>query len=148
MNTILAGTWRLRVWRRFNEDGSTSCPFGDNPNGVLLYAADGTMAVQMMTAERPAIDSQDPLGGATEERAAAYSTCLAYFGTYEVKGQVVTHRLDSSLFPNWSGTVQERPFVLVEQELVLKVNNDNGTTTNEIVWTRATPDHSQGELGK
>ena len=40
----------------------------------------------------------------------AYSTCLAYFGRYAVHGDTVVHPIDVSLFPNWSGAEQSRPF--------------------------------------
>jgi hypothetical protein len=94
------------------------------------------MAVQMVAKDRPRVDARDALGGKVEERAAAYSTCLAYFGTYEVRDNAVIHQVEASLFPNWSDTVQARPFVFEGEDLVLQVKADDGRVTNEIVWAR------------
>lgn len=132
----IVGVWRLKTWRQVREDGSTSYPFGQRPTGLLIYAPDGNMAVQMLTTERPSINTDDPLGGSPKERADAYSTCLAYFGTYELRGQEVIHRVEASLFPNWSKTVQARPFISHKRELVLQVNGENGRLTSEIIWER------------
>jgi hypothetical protein len=50
------------------------------------------MAVRCRRRPAPKITSNDPLGGDEDQRAAAYSTCLAYFGSYEVLGDVIVHR--------------------------------------------------------
>jgi hypothetical protein len=115
-------------------------PLGEDATGLLIYTADYKMAVQMVAANRPAIPSEDPLGGDADERAAAYSTCLAYFGCYEVQGDSVVHHVDSSLYPNWSGAVQTRPFSYDGKTLVLRTppsQGDGGTVVNEISWVRA-----------
>jgi hypothetical protein len=124
------------VWRRFGEDGTVAFPFGEDASGVLIYTPDGNMAVQMLTADRPRLNTDDPIGGDVGERAAAYSSCLAYFGTYEVDGQSVIHNVEAALFPNWSRTLQQRPFVRNGNELSLRVMGDDGRLTNEIVWIR------------
>jgi hypothetical protein len=49
------------------------------------------MAVKMQASRRPKITSNDPLGGDEGQRTAAYSTCLAYFDSYEVLGDVIGH---------------------------------------------------------
>ena len=139
MSVQLAGSWRLVAWRRVAQDGTITYPFGENPSGLLIYTADGRMAVQMAAANRPALPTEDALGGDVQARAAAYSTCLAYFGTYELQGDTVVHRIDASLFPNWSGAEQRRPFTFDGKELVLRtppVPVANGTVVNEIAWAR------------
>jgi hypothetical protein len=98
------------------------------------------MALQITGANRPALATDDSLGGAVEARADAYSTYLAYFGTYELQGESVVHRIDGSLFPNWSGEKQVRPFTSERDELVLRtppMQVANGTTVvNELAWAR------------
>lgn len=137
----ITGTWALRAWRRYLDNGTVVYPFGENASGLLIYTSDGYMAVQMLTADRPPLQTDDPIGGSLEERAAAYSSCLAYFGRYEVDGPNVTHKVESSLFPNWSDTIQERPFVCSGGELSLQVRTEDGHLTNEIVWIRSTAYH-------
>jgi hypothetical protein len=133
----IVGTWRLVTWRRYAEDGVLEHPFGEHPDGLLIYAPDGHMAVQMVQAGRPALGTDDALGGSEAERASAYSSCLAYFGRYRLDDEQVTHLLDGSLFPNWSGTSQARPFRIDDDQLVLEVRDENGRVTNEIAWRRA-----------
>ena len=132
------GTWRLVSWRR-HEGETCSLPLGEGAIGMLIYAEDGTMAVQMVSRDRPAIATADALGGDPAARAAAYSTCLAYFGTYAVEGESIIHRVEASLFPNWSGTVQTRPFTGDGDRLTLRTpptDGPNGPIVNELIWGR------------
>jgi hypothetical protein len=134
------GTWKLVAWRRIAEDGTVSYPLGQSARGQLIYTPHGHMAVQITGADRPTLVTDDPLGGDTEARAAAYSTYLAYFGRYEVQGESVVHLIDGSLFPNWSGEKQVRPYTLENGELVLRTPpmqlSDGTTVVNELAWIR------------
>lgn len=132
----IAGTWTLDFWNRYDSDGQTSQPFGSAPSGVLVYAPDGGMAVMMTAADRPTLETDDPVGGSEQERADAYSTCLAYVGSYRIEDDVVIHELETSLFPNWSGTEQVRPFLIDDNKLVLQVRDADERLTNEIAWHR------------
>lgn len=142
MSITIAGSWKLLAWRRYVGD-EVIYPLGEDVTGILIYAEDGSMAVQMFAAQRPAIPTTDPLGGTLEERAAAYSTCLAYFGTWAQQGDKIVHHITASLFPNWSGTVQARPFTCDGQELVLRTppeEGPDGIVVNEIAWVRPPAD--------
>lgn len=136
MQLDITGTWLLKTWKRHHDDGTLVYPLGETPRGALIYAPDGTMIVQMLLADRPKLDTDDPVGGSVEQRAQAYSTCLAYFGTWESKENQVIHHVDSALFPNWSNTTQARPFVFDNGDLILQVKDANGHVTNEMIWTR------------
>jgi hypothetical protein len=139
MSEELVGTWQLVAWRRLADDGTVTYPLGEDAHGLLVYTRDGRMAVHMMAANRPALDTTDPLGGPVQQRADAYSTCLAYFGSYEVRDKTVIHRVDASLYPNWSGAEQERPLTYEDGQLVLRTPptpGPHGTVVNEIAWTR------------
>lgn len=146
MSFNIAGSWKLKSWRQIHaESGTVTYPLGENPSGILIYTADFNMAVQMVAANRPPIATDDALSGDVGERAAAYSTCLAYFGSYDVRDGVVTHRIGASLFPNWSGSVQLRPFSHDENQLVLRTapaKGPGGTVVNEISWVRLNPEQS------
>lgn len=132
----IEGTWLLKTWRRIEDDGNDIYPLGENPRGILVYTPDGSMVVQMFVQERPKLDTDDPVAGSVDERAAAYSTCLAYFGTYEVQSNQVVHEVECALFPNWSNTRQARPFMLDGKRLALQVKSPEGRLTNEIIWER------------
>lgn len=143
MKDSLAGTWNLVAWRRIAEDGAVSYPLGDEARGLLSYAGNGRMTVQITGANRTALDTDDPLGGGEDARAGAYSTYLAYFGTYEVQGQSVVHQIESSLYPNWAGETQVRPYTVESGQLVLHTPPmrlpDGTTVVNELAWMRERP---------
>jgi hypothetical protein len=135
----LSGVWKLVAWRRISEDGTVTYPLGDDAHGQLIYTKTGRLAVQMTAANRPQVDTSDALGGDEQQRAEAYSTCLAYFGSYEVCGETVVHRIDESLFPNWSDAEQTRPFDYDGEQLVLRTpptQTPTGTVVNAIAWVR------------
>lgn len=136
MQQRITGAWQLQTWKRYRDDGTTEYPFGMTPRGILIYADDGSMAVQMVVADRPRLDTDDPIGGSIEQRAEAYSTCLSYFGSYELRESEIVHNVDAALFPNWSNTSQVRPFVFDEGKLVLQVKDNTGRVTSEIIWER------------
>lgn len=134
----IEGTWLLVAWRRIASDGSVSFPLGPDPQGLLTYTRDGYMSIVMVSTGRPSIAGGDPLGGDIEARAQAYSTCLAYTGTYVRNGATVIHYVDQSLYPNWSGTEQPRSITDRDGQLVLTTPTRPGvpTTVNEITWAR------------
>lgn len=136
----LGGTWQLIAWRRIGADGTIDYPLGQDARGQLIYTSNGRMAVQITGANRPVLATDDPLGGEVAARAEAYSTYLAYFGTYEVRSETVVHQINASLFPNWSDEEQVRPFAHDHDELVLRTPpmrvGDGTTVVNELVWTR------------
>ncbi|MBV9314835.1 MAG: lipocalin-like domain-containing protein [Pseudonocardia sp.] len=134
----IEGTWKLVTWRRIAPDGSVSFPLGPDPEGQLTYTSDGYMSVVLVSASRPPIAGGDPLGGDIEARAEAYSTCLAYTGTYVRDEATVIHYIEQSLYPNWSDTKQPRLITDRDGQLVLTTPSQAGmpTTVNEIVWAR------------
>jgi Lipocalin-like domain len=137
----IVGEWRLLHWKTIRSDGVVIEPLGASPRGLLIYTAGGAMMVQMASVGRPKIDSTDALGGTEIARAQAYSTCLAYFGTYKVQGSEVIHNVAASLYPNWSDTDAARSFELTDGRLVLRTPPStigDITPVNEIAWSRIT----------
>jgi len=118
----LVGGWRLRSWVALSDDGSETFPMGDAPTGLLAYTEDGTMVALMAPADRPPFGSDDLAGGTPDEQARAFSTFVAYAGRYRIEGDAIVHTVETSLFPNWIGTVQRRGWTL---------SNDGGTLTLE-----------------
>ncbi|WP_341486583.1 lipocalin-like domain-containing protein [Pararhizobium sp. A13] len=133
------GSWRLLAWRRKTSEGGVVYPLGEKASGLLVYTSNGRMIVQMTAADRSPVETSDPLGGSAEERAAAYSTFLAYFGSYKVTDGEIIHSIEGSSFPNWSRTEQVRPYELNGDELVLRTpptETGGVTVVNEISWIR------------
>jgi hypothetical protein len=137
----LIGHWRLTQWRSTaNGDAEVHFPFGENPSGSLVYGADGWVSVQIVAQDRPRFTVDDPHGGPAEEHAAAYLTCLAYCGRWEIREDRVVHRIEISLYPNWEGQEQVRLFELTDRTLVLRtppITMNGVPFTTELEWTRA-----------
>ncbi len=76
----------------------------DRPTGLILYDPSGHMCVNIvLKADRKpfAPFTKGVLAATTEERAAAFESYAAYFGTYAVdsKSGTITHHLENNLIP-------------------------------------------------
>ena len=91
------GTWKLVSAESKTTSGEVGYPFGKDAAGYLIYGEDGIMAVSIMIAHRVNFASADFRAGSREERLASYDTYLSYCGTYEMKGDIVIHRIKLSL---------------------------------------------------
>jgi hypothetical protein len=126
---------------------------GPNPNqppingkafGIIMYDNTGPMAVQIVRGDRPAF----PNGSAKatdKERAKAYSTYTAYYGTYtfEPENHIVIHHLEGSITPGQIGQDNIRYFELKGNRLTLSVANDGKggripfkDTTRHLTWEK------------
>jgi hypothetical protein len=137
----LLGTWILRDWEAVGEDGSMVRPFGERPDGVLVYTSDGTMITTIGRRDRPAIGAGDPLHGPAEARLAAFGSFIAYTSAFEVHGSDVHHRVRMSLFPDWVGTVQVRHVLLADEDRTLVLSADpfsmqGRVSTHRLTWDR------------
>jgi hypothetical protein len=135
----LVGRWRLVAWEIKDDRGEVVRPLGDEAEGLLIYTAEGSMSVQIVAADRPPLGGVDPLAGTEADRARAYSTCLAYAGRYEARGDTIVHRVDVSLFPDWTGAEQVRRFELTGDEIILRtapIAAGDRTVTVELRWAR------------
>ena len=116
----LVGAWRLRSWENRSADGRVSYPLGRDAVGLIIYTEDGYLSVAIMRADREPFAAGDLLGGTSREKARAAETYVSYTGRYEFLGDSVIHRIELSLFPNWSGVDQERLLELRGDRLTLE----------------------------
>lgn len=146
---LILGTWSLIDYRRTRNDALV-LPFGADPVGYLQYGADGRMSATLARRNRPPL-SQPPGAdwrGDTAEWAEAAMSYVAYTGRYDVAGNRVSHFVDASLYPNWTGTMLVRWASLVEDEgetrLLLVTAppdvDDNGALVSHLLWRRWVPD--------
>jgi hypothetical protein len=104
----VVGTWKLQSWVAEDaESGKISNVFGERPNGYLIYTAGGRMTVNISA------DGRKPLSGdrfttPADERAQAFSTAIAYSGTYDITSEGIMHHVEVATFQNWVGTDQFR----------------------------------------
>lgn len=140
----LVGTWRLRSYRLIGSRGRERFPYGEDATGYILYGHDGYMAVAIMSSGRTPFAGSDILRRTTPEAAEATRTYLSYSGRYEVLEDRVLHHVEVALFPNWSGTVQERYFRLDGDMLELSTAPlllERPQPRAYLVWQRAQPEH-------
>lgn len=117
------GAWRLVSAEFRNEDGSPAAsPYGEQPQGVLMYDAHGTMSAQLSQSGRVAFAIPDRMRGTPEEIKAAFETYQAYWGRYAIdeREHTVTHTVMGALLPNWVGTRQRRHYSFRDGKLELR----------------------------
>ncbi len=115
----LTGTWGFVVTAGHRQDGTKFDIFGPEPNGVLMFQSDGHFVLINTKPGRPKYAGGNRAKGTPEEFETTVQGTIAYFGTYTVdEGQkAFTLKIKGSTFPNYEGTEQVRPFIIVGDEL-------------------------------
>jgi Lipocalin-like domain len=116
----LVGAWRLVSCETRSRDGAIDHPLGRDAVGLLIYTADGHMAVSIARSNRRPFADGDLLGGTGAEKASAVDSYISYCGRYERREGSVVHQVGMSLFPNWTGRDQERLVELEGDRLTLE----------------------------
>ncbi|WP_140938975.1 lipocalin-like domain-containing protein [Sphingobacterium lumbrici] len=107
----LVGTWRLLSYIEVPLDGGDSgFPMGTSPKGLLIYAPDGHMSVQISGSQVQKYVSGDRMNATEIEMAERMRGYIAFSGKYNVdnKAASVMYTIQTSLFPNWEGGEQLR----------------------------------------
>jgi uncharacterized protein len=128
------GHWRLVKFENFDEKGVARD--AGYESGRILYDAAGNMSAQLMRAGRMPLSQPS-----TEaERAAAYSTFVAYYGKYTIdpSASKVTHAVEGALNTNWVKTdlVRYYQFSADGRQLMLSLRNAEGRVTGTLTWAR------------
>jgi hypothetical protein len=135
----LIGTWMLVSSTGQRPDGGST--WGPNPKGLLILTAGGRFSSQLMRSDLPKFASNNRLKGTSEENKAIMEGVQSYFGTYMVDEatKTVTLRIESSAFPNWTGTDQKRTVVSITKDELKWINPapSTGGQASELVWKRA-----------
>lgn len=136
------GSWALVSVENRGADGTVEHPFGKSPQGRITYTADGLLSAHVMRADRAAFAGQSLYSGDASEKAAAYDSYIAYYGSFNVDpvAKTVTHRITGSLFPNWSGSEQTRFYAIDGDTLTLSTppfKSGEREITVHVVWQRA-----------
>jgi hypothetical protein len=141
----LTGVWALTSYVDEQPDHEDVHPFGPEPEGFLMYTADGFVSAQLMRPGRPSFSSSDWHHGTPQEYQASGSGYIAYCGMYEVdeENATVTHIPSVSLLPNLIHGRQCRTIDLQGDRLVLRAAGTpvaGGVyVTSRLEWKRVTP---------
>lgn len=136
----LVGTWSLVLVDNINPDGVRTQPYGENPQGILMFDKDGNYSLQILRAGRAKFASGDKTKGTADENKALVLGNNSHFGKYFISadGSTITFRIEHAFFPNWEGTEQKRSFTFSDKEFRYTVpTTTNGAgVTGEVVWKR------------
>lgn len=109
----LVGSWKLTSWTIQIIGGEASEPFGPNPKGRAIFAADGYVTWFIVGANRKAATSN-------EESAALLKSLLAYSGKFTIEGDKFTTKVDMSGNELLTGQDQVRFFKLEGDMLTIR----------------------------
>ena len=138
----LLGTWKLVSSVGVYSDGRVIHPYGEKPEGMLVYDQRGNFSGQIQGEGRPLFQSGNLFKGDSEEIKAAFEGYVAYYGKYEVDEEAasLTHQGQGSWFPNWVGNTQTRFYSFEKGNLILTTApfvGKRNSVTHTLVWERA-----------
>jgi len=140
----LVGVWTLRSYSDIGEGVAPQCPFGDDPEGLLIYTLDGFVSAVLMARGRPNLSGNEFTDGTAAEYASAGKGFIGYTGRYEMDEErsVVTHRPSVAFAPNMVDSFQERLVELNGAVLVLTAEHSQSpglpTIKSRLEWVRVT----------
>ena len=136
----LVGRWDIVSWEQLYDDGRRELPMGERLEGFIRYSADGDMVCMIGRVDRPRFVKGGQWNAPDDEKARAYESLLSYAGRYRLDGDVITHSVEMSLFPNWKGGEQKRRVqVQPDGTLALVARLEENTPqarTARLVWRR------------
>lgn len=117
---VLVGAWALVSWQiDYGGRRPATFPFGEDAQGLLIYAQEGWMSATMSFRRRTAFDSGSARQASIETRARAAEEYLAYSARWRIEGETVVHEVALSLNPSLIGTDQVREAKLLDGQLQL-----------------------------
>lgn len=136
----ITGRWQIVAWEQVYDDGRRTYPMGQDVKGFIQYDRDGRMMCMLCRGDRQNFTTGGQWNASQEEKASAYSSMLAYAGTYTFGGDTVSHHVELSAFPNWQGGTQKRRIETIDAgRLALVARLEEGTSearTARLVWQR------------
>lgn len=115
----VAGTWRM-VSATLETNGRIERPYGENPQGMLVFTPDMHFVEVLTDGDTPRFRSDVRGDGSDDENRRVMASSIGFFGTYSVdeQGRFSGNRVEGATFPNWVGGVR------TTQELQLKVDGE------------------------
>ena len=134
----LVGAWTLVSDENLRSDGSRVQVMGPDPQGLVIFLADGRYSLQILRSGRPKFSSNNRMDGTPEENRAAVQGANPHWGRYSVNeaDRTILFKIEHAFFPNWEGTEQKRPFTLIGDQLTWIAEASTGGRA-ELVWRRA-----------
>ena len=139
-NGELVGVWSLVSVENIDREGGKTFPYGEQPQGMLVFTSGGEYAIQIMKATRPKVAANDKNKATPEENAALVQGNNSHFGRFSVDEQqhIIRFNIEHAFYPNWEGALQERSYVLEHNMLkyVVTHTTNGGAITAVVIWKR------------
>jgi len=137
----LIGTWTLLSVDNIYPDSTRVHPYGDNPQGLLIFDTRGNYAIQILKAVRPKVASGDKNKCTPEENAVLVQGSNSHFGKYKVDeaSKTITFNIEHASFPNWEATEQKRSYTYTGNEIkyvVTHTTQGGQSIVAEVAWRR------------
>jgi hypothetical protein len=133
----LVGAW-VPVSNVAEQGGAKIQPYGPNPQGMLIFDANGRYGLILSRSDVPKFASNSRTKGTDEENKAVVQGTISHFGRYSVNeaDKSITFHIESSTFPNFNGVEQKRPFTLAGDQLTYTVPGSSVGGTATASWKR------------
>ena len=142
IRAALIGVWTLRQYSDITEGQPSRHPFGPNPEGLLIYTADGFVSALLMAPDRPSFGGEGLQDATPDQYTVAGRGFIGYSGVYEVDEalEFVMHRPLVAFAPNMIGSEQKRLVELNGDTLVLTAEHarhaGSPVVTSSLEWFR------------
>jgi ketosteroid isomerase-like protein len=135
--TDLVGTWKL-VSIAVEQDGKKTDFYGPNPQGQLIYEANGRVSNIITRSGLPKFASDSRQLGTPEENAEVVEGSIAYFGTYTVDAaaKTITLHIETCSYPNLNGLDRKSTFNISGDELTITNPTSSIGVPDQLVWKR------------
>jgi hypothetical protein len=134
--------WTLRKYSEVRDGAAAHYPFGEDPDGLLIYTPDGFVSAALMARGRPNLKGDGFTNGTPDQYTAAGEGFIGYTGRYDVDETkfAVTHRPAVAFAPNMIGSIQRRLVDLQGDVLVLTAEHMQAAvsppTRSQLEWVR------------
>ncbi len=137
-NTV-TGVWTLVSVENVNADSSNTFPYGQSPQGLLIFEPSGDYAIQILKAGRPLIASNNKNTATAEENKVLVQGSNSHFGKYSIDAgnHTITYKVAHAFYPNWEGRELKTSYTISGDTLRSYSNNTtNGGSSAIVTWKR------------
>ncbi len=139
----IVGTWKLiALIERTDKGEILRSPTSAPPAGFITYTADGRIMSIYTDGGRKLLSVPDRVSAPAAERAEAFSTVMAYAGSYHFTGDKVVHHIEVASLQNYVNTDLVRFATIRGNRLTLHTTpllKGGQEITQEAVFERLTP---------
>ena len=135
----LAGPWALVSIESVDAAGAVERPYGNSPQGRLIFDTNGNYSIQIYRAGRAEIAAGDKTKATPDEYKELALSSNTHFGRYKVDAEAgtITYFVEQAFFPNWSGKGLKSVLELNGDELKHSVSRtSDGAVFQIAIWKR------------